>query len=268
MVISEFPLVSIITPSCNHSKYIQQSIESVVKQTYKNIEYFVIDDGSTDESPEIIEELSKQYKFYFEIQENRGISYTLNKFINLSSGKYVAINASDDIWTLDKIELQVAFMENNPDIAVCFGNTLLINQTGEILPYRFQRFYRSDSYEFKDILGFNHPLRAATAMYRKSVFDNVGLFDEKCLLEDLYIWLKITHAGYKVMMLKSLMAFYRRHETNSSKRNKLLFKERLKLLNQYKYESGYLGGLYRTCRHYYLHLMLNLIPKGFSPILR
>jgi alpha-1,3-rhamnosyltransferase len=262
------PLVSIIVPSYNHEKFVMKTIESIVNQTYKNFELFVIDDGSRDNSQSILLELSKKYNFYFEPQSNMGIVKTINKLSSLVKGKYITNCASDDAWTLDKLEIQVAFMEKNPEIGACFGNSLLINEHDEILPYYFQRFHNYKLYEFRDILGFDHPLRGLTAMYRKSVFDDVGYYNEEFLAEDIYLWLKIANAGYKLVILKNLMGYYRRHGANYSKNNKLLFKERIKLLNQYKGKEGYSKGLYRTYRHYYLHCLLNIIPKGYSPILR
>ena len=105
------PLVSVIVPCYNHEKYVEETIESIVNQTYENIELIVIDDGSKDASPQIIEELSKKYNFKFIHRSNKGLSATLNEGIRLSQGKYISVCASDDKLKLDKIEKQVKFME-------------------------------------------------------------------------------------------------------------------------------------------------------------
>lgn len=87
--ISKKPLVSVVISSYNHEPYIEQTIESIVNQTYSNIEIIVFDDGSTDNSPVILDKLSKKYNFYFERQKNIGLSATLNKGLYLSKGKYL-----------------------------------------------------------------------------------------------------------------------------------------------------------------------------------
>ena len=127
------PLVSAIVPCYNHEKFVVQAIDSILKQTYKNIELLVIDDGSKDSSPKLLQQLSEQHQFYFEQQKNSGIHATLNKMISMSRGKYIAILASDDVWCLDRIEKQVAYMEQHLEVGACFGNALSINEQNEIL---------------------------------------------------------------------------------------------------------------------------------------
>ena len=78
------PLVSVIVPCYNHEKYVEKTIESIVNQTYKNIELIVIDDGSKDNSTIILEKLSRQYNFYYEHQHNIGLPATLNKMIKMA----------------------------------------------------------------------------------------------------------------------------------------------------------------------------------------
>src|ERR1700749_4411087 len=96
---NENPLVTVVIACYNHEKYIRQSIESVINQTYKNISFYVIDDGSKDKSFEIIEELSKKYGFVAIRQENKGLCATINYSIKeYARGKYISFLASDDYW--------------------------------------------------------------------------------------------------------------------------------------------------------------------------
>ena len=82
------PLVSVVVPCYNHEKYVKETIESIVNQTYKNIELIVIDDGSKDNSVKVIQELADKYGFTFIHRPNKGLSATLNEGIRLSKGKY------------------------------------------------------------------------------------------------------------------------------------------------------------------------------------
>ena len=251
------PLVSVVIPSYNHEKYIKETIESVVKQTYKNIELFVIDDGSKDSSPQIIKELGDKYNFFYLLRENKGHLKTVNELYAMCKGKYICVIGSDDLWTLDKVEKQVKFMEENPNIAACYGNILRINQHGEILPFHSQYFTKYNTYSFNDIVMGRQYIYSMTEMLRKSVYEKVGSFDERFMCEDLNMWLKITHSGFQVACLKDLMGFYRRHSNSISQNLKLMHKDRLNILKQYKNENIYLKGVLNSYRHHYLHLTIN-----------
>jgi alpha-1,3-rhamnosyltransferase len=265
---TEFPLVSVVTPSYNHAKYIKATIESVCKQTFKNIEYFVIDDGSVDESPQILMDLSKKYNFCFEFQKNVGLTLTMNKLLSMCKGEYVAIIESDDVWTLDKIEKQVAFMEKNPSIGACGGNVLNINGQDEILPYYFQRFTKFKLYDFTDIITFNSFIPALTVLTRKEAFQSIGGYGENLKSIDYYSWLKIAYNKYKIAVLPNLFGFYRVHESNTTKNNKLSLKSKLYILQEYKGKKGYKKGMVKAYIHYYVHCILKIIPKSIFPFRR
>ena len=125
------PLISIISPTYNHEKYISECIESVLNQTYKNWEMVVIDDGSSDQTASIVEQYAQndtRIKFYK--QSNVGIfelSKTYNKALQYSKGDYIAILEGDDIWVDNKLELQVEAMEDDKSLVLCWGRTEVIN---------------------------------------------------------------------------------------------------------------------------------------------
>ena len=104
------PLVSVIISCFNHQDFIHPCIESVVRQTYTNFELIVFDDGSSDNSPVILEQLSRQYGFYFQAHENIGLSKTLNKALAMAKGKYVSPLGSDDMLLLDTAMLVLAHL--------------------------------------------------------------------------------------------------------------------------------------------------------------
>lgn len=211
------PLVTILIPSYNHAAYIETTIGSVLRQTYRSIELIVIDDGSSDGSPQLLARLANERGFRLELQANQGLSRTLNKGIALASGKYICTVGSDDILMLDKTEKQVVFMEANPHIAVCGGNQLIIDSAGVIVNRR-QHFRKYTELDFDAMFVRREPvIPASSAMMRKSVLDAEGAYDPEIKLEDLYLWLKLTARGHKIAHLNDVLIYYRKHATNSYK---------------------------------------------------
>jgi len=210
------PLVTLVIPSYNHEKFVELSINSALKQTYSNIELFVYDDGSTDNSRDIIEKLSKKHGFYFKAQKNQGLTNTLNEALKKSQGKYFCMLSSDDIIFPDKLEKQVAYMEKNPNIGLCGGSVILIDNDGicdakqNILPNALLDF--DDTFLMK-----KSAPHSVTMLTRKSVLDEIGGYDPKIRLEDVDMWLKITHAGYPISCINDVYAYYRKHENNTYK---------------------------------------------------
>jgi alpha-1,3-rhamnosyltransferase len=261
------PLVSVIVPSYNHERFVPQTLHSILNQTYKNIELIVIDDGSTDGSHAIIEEWRLKHNFTFERKANQGLPATLNQGLKYSKGKYLAICASDDYWLLDKIEKQVEYMEKNPNIIACAGNILNVNAENEVLPFYLQGFSQKKAYSFYDFITFSTYCPAVTVLYRTDSVKKIG-FDNKYKIEDRYLWLKLTQNQEKIILLPQLLAFYRVHETNTTKRNRFMLDEKLKLLSIYKGETGYRKGVIKSYLQYYFHILLKWLPLWIFPFKR
>ena len=232
------PLVSIIISCYNHQDYITQCIESIVRQTYSNIELIVIDDGSTDKSADILEQLSKKYDFSFERQINMGLTKTLNKAIDKARGKYIAPLGSDDYLMLDKTEKQVQYLEHHQAIAVVGGNILCIDDNGQIKEKQRLKPYRE--IDFLTVFLTPKQLPAApTVLIRADVLQEVGGFNIHCNLEDLDLWLRITHAGYRIAVLNDLLAYYREHRNNSYKNYKFMTESLMQTYANYSNEPEY-----------------------------
>ena len=131
----ESPLVSVIIPVYNHEKYVQETIKSIINQTYKNIELLMLDDGSKDNSfaktLELKEECEKRFvRVVMETKENEGTKATTNKLFELASGKYVYLIASDDLAKPNAIQKELEFLENNPDYVLAVGDDEVIDKNG------------------------------------------------------------------------------------------------------------------------------------------
>jgi alpha-1,3-rhamnosyltransferase len=238
---NEFPLVTVVIASYNHAPYIEQSILSVVKQTYPHVELFVIDDGSTDDSVRRIEALQRVYGFDFCVQENKGLTRTLNEAIERAHGAFIAPFGSDDIMLEERLSLQMSHIADKPEVGICAGNIVLMNADGtphvDKHPKPQPPFRRLD---FEDVLLERKPYAPApTMLIRKEALQKVGGFDPDIRLEDLYIQLKITHAGYCIDVLDTVLARYRKHPTNTYKNIRFMTESILRIYRAYADHPAY-----------------------------
>lgn len=234
-------LVTVIIASYNHGPYIEQSILSVLNQTYPHIELLVVDDGSTDDSVERIERLQAQHGFDFRVQRNKGLTHTLNEAIARAKGTLIAPFGSDDIMMPDRIAIQVQYMADKPEVGICAGNIELIDSQGELFPEVRQRrevpFRRLD---FEDMFLERKPYPPApTLLIRREALEKVGGFDPDIRLEDLLIELKVTHAGYFIDGLSVVMARYRKHASNSYKNHRFMIDNILRTYAKFKDHPAY-----------------------------
>ena len=232
----DMPLVSVVVPCYNHEKYVAQTIESVINQTYKNIELIVIDDGSKDNSVEVIQELADKYGFTFIHRPNKGLSATLNEGVKLSNGKYFSAIASDDILMLDKIEKQVEFMEANPDYGMCYGKIVYFeNSIENTLEYPNSN---KEGWLFDDLLNYGCFIPAPSTFMRKEVFENVGEYDESLWIEDWDMWLRISQK-YKIGYIDEYFAYYRKHDSNISSQSLKMYQAQKNTIKKFSNLKNY-----------------------------
>jgi alpha-1,3-rhamnosyltransferase len=234
----EMPLVTVIIASYNHASYIEASIRSVLAQAYPHIELLVIDDGSKDDSVERIRRLQQEHGFDFRVQQNQGLSRTLNEAIARARGSLIAPFGSDDIMLPERIAKQVAYMQDKPGVGICAGNIQEIDEhdqsRGEVrlLPLR--------SLDFEDVFLHRKPgAPAPTLLFRREALERVGGFDPQIRLEDLLIELKITRAGYSLDILPDVLALYRVHATNTYKNYRFMVDNILKTYAQFADHPAY-----------------------------
>ena len=235
-------LVTVICICYNHEQYVQDCIESIIKQTYQNIEFIIVDNNSQDNSVIIIEkfsnELSKRfinYKF-MKNESNIGITKALNKAIRLSQGDFISFISADDVFVYDKTETQIiAFKSLDENYGVICGNIDFINSNnqkiyldsnGEIISkkncyYEFGNEYLLRNRNSKEIMShygeyktlfINNYIQAATVLIRRKVLEEVGLFDESFFYEDWPLWLNISK-NYKFYYIDKVFFNYRKHPT-------------------------------------------------------
>ena len=210
--------VSIITPLYNSEKFIAETIESVLQQTYTNWEMIIVDDESTDNGVEIVEEYKKKDSRIklIKLRVNSGSSTSRNKAIELSEGRYIAFLDSDDIWLPNKLEKQIKFMSNN-NITFSFTAYRWINEKGKILDKTIE--VPKETIYRKTLL-FNK-IGTLTGIYDTNKLGKIYMPNIR-KRQDYALWLKILKQvnGYG---LNEVLSYYRLREGSiSSNKIKLI----------------------------------------------
>ena len=213
------PFLTVFSPNFNNERYISETIESIINQTYSNFEYLIIDDGSTDSSWEIIQKYAKKDKRIkiFRNEKNLGIVKTRNKGLKARSpkSKYFAINDSDDVSKLNRLRIQVEFLEKNQDHGLVGSNIIIINKDSQNIGFR--KFPSSDKKIKKIIIRYN-PIAQSSVTLRTEVVEQVGNYVAKWIFcEDYDYWLRVG-MSWKLANINKPLIRYRISETQIKKR--------------------------------------------------
>ncbi len=216
-------LISVYITNFNYGKFIKQAIESVLKQTYQNYELIIIDDGSSDNSKEIIKEYISQKKIRVIFQSNMGLNASNNVAIRASKGNFILRLDADDY--LDKNALLLLYndIKRSKKIALTFSDYFTVDVNGKIL-----KFDRRHDFSKKKLL-LDKPAHGACSLIRKQALIQVGGYSEEIKCQDGWdIWLKITNL-YDVSNVNLPLFFYRKHGKNLTNNSQKLFKARKKI---------------------------------------
>ncbi|MGD0784522.1 MAG: glycosyltransferase [Sedimentisphaerales bacterium] len=211
------PEVSVVVAAYNHEKYIRTLLESILNQTFKDFELIVIDDGSTDSTADIIEDVAKQYpeKIRFVRQQNRGFARAINTAFKMCKGKYIAPVGSDDIWLPNKLQEQIEKFNEDPEFSLVYADINVMNEDGKIL-YRFNRFVKPYWGQITDSLLVANFISGIVPMYKKDLFEKYGYWDEKYAIACDYEFSLRVSPYIKVGYISKVLALYRTHKHNSS----------------------------------------------------
>jgi len=230
----QYPLVSIITPAYNRADLIEKTILSVLDQSYTNIEYIVIDDGSKDNTLEIIKK--HEDKLLLLTQENIGETKTVNKGLKMAKGEIIGIINSDDPLLPDAVTTVVDEFMNNPDIIVLYPDWQMIDSEGNIIKY-----IRTFDYNYENMLRWQHCVPGPGTFFKRSVVDELkGRDDNFTYVADFDFWLRAGLLG-RFKRIPKIIATFRVHPGSASVSSKglAIAKERIKLINK-TYSSPYL----------------------------
>jgi hypothetical protein len=234
-------LISVIIPTYNSGRFIAQAVQCVLDQTYRQFEIIVIDDGSTDTTKDVLREFNGHIRYCY--QENRGPSAARNAGIAVAKGDYICFLDADDIWTPNKLEVQLAFMAQNDDIGLVFSDEEEVSQaTGLHRSILAKTMFRSDIVSqlpihdaFEKLLIENF-IPTSMVMARKKCFGKAGLFDESLrVVEDRDMWLRIA-AYFNIACVPVILGKKRAHESNISRDAGLTLRCRIDVLGKARHQ--------------------------------
>ncbi len=181
------PVLSIVIPTFNRAGFLEEALRSVLAQTFTGYELIVVDDGSTDRTPELAQEFSEVR--WIRREENSGVSQARNLGIRQARGRYLAFLDSDDLWQENKLEKQMNWMVSHPDCRVCYTDEIWIRNGVRVNPMDKHRKYSGDIFLHCLPLCIVSP---SSALMRADLLEEVGGFDESLpACEDYDLWLRI-----------------------------------------------------------------------------
>jgi hypothetical protein len=209
MTLQSDPIVSVVMSVFNGERFLREAIDSILSQTFRDFEFIVINDGSTDGTASILESYAKsdaRVRVYY--QESKGLIESLNRGCSLAQGKYIARMDADDIAVKDRLMCQVTFMEEHPEVGVLGGAVEYVDATGKLL---LTSYLPSEDSDIRSVLLCDVPFAHPTVLIRKEIFRSVGGYRRAFQdAEDFDLWLRIAERC-KLANLKAVVLKYRIH---------------------------------------------------------
>lgn len=208
----ESGLVSIILPTYNRGHLIRASVLSVLAQTYENFELIIVDDGSTDDTPNVISAITDPRVRYVQ-QPNRGRSHARNHGISLARGRYLAFLDSDDLYVEDKLERQVKYLREHPETGMVYTSAYCIDGDGTLLEHRY--LAEKSGFIYQDIAFFTPvTITLPTVMTYRSILQRLGGFDEGMYrFEDTDMWRRMAKTC-RIDAMPEFTCLLRTHDDN------------------------------------------------------
>lgn len=201
---SELPLVSIVTPSLNKGRFIEETILSIRNQTYPRIEHIVIDGGSTDETLDVLRKYGDSLVWISE--PDKGQYHASNKGLRMAKGEILGWLMADDTYMPQAVETAVKFLIKNPDVAMVYGNCPFIDKDGKVI-----REFPSEPFDLARLVRGPNIIPSPTVFFKKKVLDSVGYFDTNLYMSadyDLFIRIGLK---YRIEYIPKPLATYRLH---------------------------------------------------------
>lgn len=231
---SQVKLISVIIPSYNHSDYILATLKSVFNQNISQslYEVIVVDDGSKDGSVDLLKRMQSVWPFKLITQPNKGVSAALNEGVRCSKGSYIALLASDDLWEIDKLSMQLRALNENPTSRFCFTN-------GSVFGGRVRSKYKPLVFtgRVKNYIPLINFVPSSSMLFHRSLFDEIGGFSAGVALEDWDFLIKSACVTDFVCVNQPLVR-YRVHDLSTMKRlrsDSVMLKKKLEVLRKNRY---------------------------------
>ncbi len=195
------PFVSVIVPVYNGAKFLSEAVASIRRQNYHPLEIIIVDDGSTDETAELVTGLGKDIRYAY--QRNSGPAAARNKGLDMARGEIIAFLDVDDLWPPDKLRIQVARLVNDSNLDVVLGRIQFIKLPG------------APEFQIQGPNNTHVNVHLGSGAFRKSVFDKVGVFDETLRYSEDHDWfLRAREQGVSMTIVEQVTLHYRLHGNN------------------------------------------------------
>lgn len=213
------PLVSVIMPAYNAEKYIEEAIQSVLYQTYENLELVIVVDSSTDNTLDKILKFQDSRIRLAQNKKNEGISYSTNKAIQMSCGKYLALLDDDDVSMPDRIKKQVNYLEKNKAVDILGGRTIYIDEKSDFVDVSVVPRMNPQYMKCILLLG-GVDFSNSTAMIRRSFLERTGIqYQDNCYgMQDVRFYMEASKVG-TIVGIKDYLLKYRMHSENETTKN-------------------------------------------------
>lgn len=219
----EKPKIAVYMSCYNHEKYVGMAVDSVLRQTYSNLEFFIVNDGSTDGSGRILESYTDERIHYFDFEKNTrfvGASNFLLRVIREQDFDYIACIASDDMWEPEKLEKQVSFLLEHPEYKACFTWDRVEyteDWEGKALDAQYSHKKNQSRFDWLHYFYWNgNCMNACSMLMEKEIFYEIGGMNQNYYaLADYRAWMLYVER-YPFYLMESELTIYRRHGTNIS----------------------------------------------------
>ncbi len=216
----ENPGITVVIAAYNSEKYLLKAIDSVLQQSYENFELIVVDDGSTDNTRSIVQQLIDENtfeKFKYIYQAHSGISGARNEGIERSGKEIIVVLDSDDEYLPDTLTTIASFFKDNPETDLMYGNINVIDNYGRYIRKKKYRSYGNDELKKKIFRSVFVPFKHSAIAYKKDSVIKTGLYNpEYKRLVDVDLMIRFINDNRKVTHLDKLLTNFRRHGTNIS----------------------------------------------------
>jgi len=256
--------VSIITPSFNQGRYIEETIRSVIQQHYANLEYIIIDGGSTDNSVEIIHKYEKEIAYWVS-EADSGQSNAFNKGLQKATGEIIGWINSDDRYYEGAVQKAIKIFSGHPTIDVVFGNVDFIEEQGKVLHRTNEIAVDFHTYLYTDRCYHAN----AAGFFRKRCFDLYGMLREDLKYTmDYELYLKLAYNHCNFYQMKDVLGSYRLHKQGKTLLYTINMENECKTVsNVYKRAIGMRSEFYVPLKYYYniLRIIKKIITFAYSP---
>lgn len=204
------PRVSVVIPTYNCARFLGQTIDSALRQAYRDFEIIVVDDGSTDDTQQVVAGYGKTIRYVY--QSNQGASAARNVALSIASGEFIAYLDADDLWIADKLSRQVEYLDAHPACGFLHTEVSVIDEQNNVLHTRFN--YETNrpvpqGLCIRELLLRSH-IQTLTVLERRTAFDDAGMFDLRLpVAQDYLHWLGVVLRGYEVGYLAEPLGQYR-----------------------------------------------------------